>query len=244
MSLQFTVENLDGVDDALKGMYQEVNGKYQLAIEGLPEDKTEEYNRRMAEMDAKVNEVLSEKKAEAEKRRLAEVAARKEAEDAARKSGDLDTLEKSWAEKYANREKELRGELEPKLEATQRMLEKSTVSATATRIAAKIGIPSSQGLLAESIKKRLGMAVKNDEAVTVVLDKNGKPSALTLAELEQEFVSDSEHAPLIIGSKASGGGASESNGGAGSNTIKRAEFDKKSAAERHAFIKGGGKLID
>ena len=49
----------------------------------------------------------------------------------------------------------------------------------------------------------------------VVLDPQGKLSAATLDELKAEIANDAAFAPLIAGSKASGGGAGGAGGGGG-----------------------------
>lgn len=51
--------------------------------------------------------------------------------------------------------------------------------------------------------------------MVVVLDQQGKLSAATLDELKAEFANDTAFAPLIAGSKASGGGAAGAGGGGG-----------------------------
>jgi hypothetical protein len=62
------------------------------------------------------------------------------------------------------------------------------------------------------IERRLSVEQRDGKPVVVVLDQQGKLSAATLDELKAEFANDVAFAPLIAGSKASGGGA----GGAGS----------------------------
>ena len=41
MTLQFEVASLEGVDEAVKGLYAEVDGKFQLNIEGMPKADAE-----------------------------------------------------------------------------------------------------------------------------------------------------------------------------------------------------------
>lgn len=242
--LKFQLDNLDGLDDAAKTLYVEKDGKFQLGIEGLPEDKSAEYETRIGKMDAKIQELLDEKKTEAEKRRAAEEEARKEAEEAARKSGDIEALEASWQQKHDKAMADLRAELEPEVNEYKQLLNQATVEATATKIASEIGIPGSAKALLPHLQARLAMEIRDGKATTVVRGVDGKPSALTIEELKNEFIGDAAFAPLIVGSKASGGGASGGDGGAGEKTLKRSAFESKSHAERRAFMKEGGKLID
>ena len=244
MSLQFQVETLDNVDEAAKALYTEKDGKFVLGVEGLPEDKSADYEERIAKMNSKMDELLGEKKEEAKKRRAAEDLAKTEAQELAKKNGDTDALNQSWAEKYDKDTADIRAELEPKVTALEGLLRDATVTTKATQIASELAIPGSAKALLPHIQSRLAMDIKDGKASTIVTDASGKPSALTLEELKNEFISDEAFAPLIVGSKAIGGGANGSDGGAGSKTLKRADFNAKTPHEQMAFSKDGGKVID
>ena len=76
-----------------------------------------------------------------------------------------------------------------------------------------------------------------------MLDKDGKPSALSVEDLEKEVLSNKAFAPILRGSQASGGNASgrnDSASGAGKHKpIDPSKFDmsKASPAEIVAFKK-------
>jgi hypothetical protein len=161
-------------------------------------------------MQKKLEELLGETKAEREKRRLAEEAAQKAAEDAARKSGDVEALEKSWQDKLAAREAELRRDLESR-DAWVRDL---TVGQAASALASDLAVQGSAAVLLPHIKARLATDYRDGKPVTVVLDADGKPSAMSLEELKQEFATNAAFAPLIVGSKASGPGGVGAKGSA------------------------------
>jgi hypothetical protein len=205
MTLKFTLDTLEGVDEAIQTMYVEKGGKYVLNIEGLPQPED------VSGLKSKVEELLSEKKAAEKARREAEEAARTEREEAARKSGNVEELEKSWSEKYARREAELSGQLESTNSALQGQIRDLTVGRTATDIATTLAIPGSAKALLPHIERRLSVEQRDGKPTVVVLDASGKLSASTLDELKAEFTNDPAFGPLIAGSKASGGGA----GGAG-----------------------------
>ena len=95
--LKYELENLDGVEESVKSLYEEKDGKYVLKIEGIPQLQNDDGLRK------KVDELLAEKKAEQQKRKEAEDQARKESEENARKKGDIDAFEKSWGDKLAVR---------------------------------------------------------------------------------------------------------------------------------------------
>lgn len=99
MTLKFLVEEADyqSLDDTIKGLYQKQdNGKYQLAIDGMPKPDVDG-------LKAKNEQLLAEKKREQEQRKalekqLAENESnrQKQEEENAKKAGDIATLEKSY----------------------------------------------------------------------------------------------------------------------------------------------------
>lgn len=209
MTLKFQLDTLEGVDDSVKALYVEKDGKFVLGIEGLPQPED------VSGLKSKVEELLSEKKAAEKARREAEDAARTEREEAARKSGNVEELEKSWSEKYNRREAELNGMLEQERGSLSGQIRDLTVGRTATDIASALAIPGSAKALLPHIERRLSVEQRDGKPVVVVLDQQGKLSAATLDELKAEFANDTAFAPLIAGSKASGGGASGAGNGGG-----------------------------
>jgi hypothetical protein len=203
--LKFQLDSLDGVDESVRALYTEKEGKFVLGIEGLPQQED------VSGLKAKVDELLGEKKAAEKKAREVEEAARLEREELARKSGNVEELERSWSEKYTRREAELSGQLESTNSALQGQIRDLTVGRTATDIATTLAIPGSAKALLPHIERRLSVEQRDGKPTVVVLDASGKLSAATLDELKAEFTNDPAFGPLIAGSKASGGGA----GGAG-----------------------------
>ena len=207
--LKFQLDTLEGVDEAVRALYTEKDGKFVLGIEGLPQQED------VTGLKAKVDELLGEKKAAEKKAREAEETARLEREELARKSGNVEELEKSWSEKYNRREAELNGMLEQERGTLSTQIRDLTVGRTATDIASALAIPGSAKALLPHIERRLSVEQRDGKPVVVVLDQQGKLSAATLDELKAEFANDTAFAPLIAGSKASGGGAAGAGGGGG-----------------------------
>ena len=205
MTLKFQLDSLDGVDESIQALYVEKDGKFVLGIEGLPQPED------VSGLKSKVEELLGEKKLAEKKAREAEEAARLEREELARKSGNVEELEKSWSEKYNRREAELNGLLEQERGTLGTQIRDLTVGRTATDIATTLAIPGSAKALLPHIERRLSVEQRDGKPTVVVLDQAGKLSATTLDELKAEFMNDPAFGPLIAGSKASGGGA----GGAG-----------------------------
>ena len=209
MGLKYLLDTLDGVDDSVKTLYVEKDGKFVLGIEGLPQPED------VSGLKSKVEELLGEKKLAEKKAREAEEAARLEREELARKSGNVEELERSWSEKYNRREAELNGTLEQERGTLSAQIRDLTVGRTATDIASALAIPGSAKALLPHIERRLSVEQRDGKPVVVVLDAQGKLSAATLDELKAEFANDTAFAPLIAGSKASGGGANGAGGGGG-----------------------------
>lgn len=209
MGLKYQLDTLDGLDDSVKSLYTEKEGKFVLGIEGLPQPED------VSGLKSKVQELLDEKKAADKARKDAEDQARLEREENARKSGNVEELEKSWSEKFNRREAELNGMLEQERGALSGQIRDLTVGRTATDIASALAIPGSAKALLPHIERRLSVEQRDGKPVVVVLDQQGKLSAATLDELKAEFANDTAFAPLIAGSKASGGGAAGAGGGGG-----------------------------
>lgn len=209
MGLKYQLDTLEGVDDTVRALYTEKDGKFVLGIEGLPQPED------VSGLKSKVEELLGEKKAAEKKAREAEEAARLEREELARKSGNVEELEKSWSEKYSKREAELSAMLEQERGTLSTQIRDLTVGRTATDIASALAIPGSAKALLPHIERRLSVEQRDGKPVVVVLDQQGKLSAATLDELKAEFANDTAFAPLIAGSKASGGGAAGAGGGGG-----------------------------
>ena len=207
--LKFQLDTLDGVDEAVRALYTEKDGKFVLGIEGLPQQED------VSGLKAKVDELLGEKKAAEKKAREAEDAARLEREEAARKSGNVEELERSWTEKFTRREAELNGMLEQERGTLSGQIRDLTVGRTATDIASALAVQGSAKALLPHIERRLSVEQRDGKPVVVVLDAQGKLSAATLDELKAEIANDAAFAPLIAGSKASGGGAGGAGGGGG-----------------------------
>lgn len=127
----------------------------------------------------------------------------------ARKKGDIETLEKSWKKKLEDKEAELNG----KLSKRDGMIQKTLVDNVASGLAHKIS--NAPGLLLPHVKARITVDWEGDEPKTRILDKDGKPSAMSVEDLEKEFSSNKDFSAIIIASKASGGARSAPTGNGG-----------------------------
>ena len=236
--IEYQLESLENIDETLQGLYEQTDTGYQLKVTGIPEPEKED----LSGLKNKVDELLREKKAASQKAREAAEEADAARLEAAKKGNDTEALDKSWQEKFNAREVELKKELD-ELSGT---LVKLTSGQTATKIAAEIAVQGSADVLLPHLERRLRTEFREGSPVTVVLDKDGKPSAMSIDELKAEFQNSAAFAPLIVGTKANGAGRTGGNesSGAGVNEVSRSEFDRMNQAQRANFAKNGGKLKD
>jgi len=236
--IEYQLESLESIDETLQGLYEQTDTGYQLKVTGIPEPEKED----LSGLKNKVDELLREKKAASQKAREAAEEADAARLEAAKKGNDTEALDKSWQEKFNAREVELKKELD----ALSGTLVKLTSGQTATKIAAEIAVQGSADVLLPHLEKRLKTEFREGSPVTVVLDKDGKPSAMSVDELKAEFQNSAAFAPLIVGTKANGAGRTGGNesSGAGFNEVSRSEFDRMNQAQRANFAKNGGKLKD
>jgi hypothetical protein len=236
--IEFKLDSLENIDESLQGLYEQTDTGYQLKVTGIPEPEKED----LSGLKNKVDELLREKKAASQKAREAAEEADAARLEAAKKGNDTEALDKSWQEKFNAREVELKKELD-ELSGT---LVKLTSGQTATKIAAEIAVQGSADVLLPHLERRLRTEFRDGSPVTVVLDKDGKPSAMSVDELKAEFQNSAAFAPLIVGTKANGAGRTGGNesSGAGVNEVSRSEFDRMNQAQRANFAKNGGKLKD
>ncbi len=187
-------EAYDKLSDELKAEYIEKDGDYVLDVDG---DEDTGALKRAKDREAQLRRDAEKRAKEAEDR-LADLEG-----DDARKRGDIETLEKSWKKKNEDLETGYKDRLTKK----DAFIKNTLVDSVAKDIAHKISTAPS--LIMPHIKARLMADLEGDTPSTKVLDVNGQPSALTIAELEQEFVANKDFSAIIIGSKASGSGTSK-----------------------------------
>lgn len=208
MALPLKVEKIEDVEEAFRSMYVEKDGIYYLDVEGLPD--TAPLEESIKKLEAKNKELIDNNKKEAQKRKAQEDEAEQARAEAAKKSGDVDALEKSWQAKFSAREKELLDQLEIERGRTN----KATIGNTVKSIAADLGKDKyAQELLEPQIQKRLKLEIRDGDAVTVVIDEDGKPSATTVQELIEEMRASPKYAALVLGTRANGPGSSSNGDG-------------------------------
>lgn len=211
MKLKAILDSLKDLDESLHGFYVEKDGKFHLDVEG-GEDLSGMKRAKDRERDARKD---AEQKARDLQKQVDELENKIQglSDDDHRKKGDVEALDKSWQDKYDKME----GEYKTKIDSLTGNINTLLVDNEATRMASEIGIENSHEILVPHIKSRLAVQERDGKMETIVNDKDGKPSALSLKELQQEFVDNPAFAPIIVGSKASGSGANGGKGSSGGN---------------------------
>jgi len=230
MALKYLLESLEGLADGVKAEYKKgEDGKFYLDVQGVDDHPDVGALKR-----AKQHEVKARNEAEAKLKELTEkLTTMTEERDGilrgAIPKNDVEKLESSWKEKLSKREKEL----QDSIDQLTGQLSETLVDSVARDMATKIS--KAPDLILPHIKNRLKMDTENGKAVTRVLDKDGKVSALTVEELKKEIVANPAYSSVIIGSKATGGGAGGGQGGSGAP--QALDFTKASPKEIAAHIK-------
>ncbi len=229
--LKLETDSLDTIDEPLRGLYEEKEGKFRLKVDGLPNDEG---------LKKKNQELLDELKGFKRTQKEKDDQLAKEREELLAKNGDVEALRKSYEDKIGK----FSTEFSEKEKSYQTQLQRLTVGQAATTLAAELAIPGHAMALLPHIQPRLAMELREGVPVTVVIGLDGKPSAMTIEELKAELAATQVLAPLIAASKAAGGGASGggNGGGAAKKAITRTQFDSLDAGARMAHIQAGGTI--
>ncbi|MDP8078343.1 hypothetical protein [Phocoenobacter skyensis] len=223
MKYKISKKEFEALSEALQVLYKQNGEDYVLSIEGLPENGSKD-DSGLVKKNRELLEELKQFKAKARENEEAEAKAK---EEMLKKQGDLEALEKSWNEKLAKIETEKQAEIDNLKSSLDGLL----IDNVAQTIASEIGLKGSEALLIPHIKQRLAVEERDGQHITTVRDLQGKPSALTVEDLKQEFIGNAAFAPVIVGSKANGGGASGGLGGAGGVTKKAEDMTEQERIE-------------
>ena len=244
--LPYTVETLDDIDEAHHDLYEERDGKFFLAVEGLPEtpDPTELKTALQKEREARKK---YEKQIKAWERvgktpeeiadliEAAEERERKKAEE----EGDFDKLLAQHRSKWEKEKSDLEAELE-----AARASERSAIINTSLMAALTKAGATEEGieLLPERLSRRIKFERDGSERIIKIMSVDGetpmagsaKDGTATFDDLVKEAV---EKYPSLFKSPMGGGSGKQPDtgaGGAGSKVKRRS--DLKTSKERAAFI--------
>jgi hypothetical protein len=238
MALKDTVKTLEEVDEAFRPLYvADKELGFKLDVEGR-EDPAELRRAKQRETEGrkaaekKLADIEAAQAAKDEEARLAKL-------ELAKKTGDVDSLNRSWQEKFDSALAAKDAEYKPALTSMESDLTREMVDRHATSLAASIALPGSEDVLFPHIQRRLRIEIRDGKRTTVVQDKEGKASAMTMEDLKKEFMADARFAPLLVGSRASGGGSGGGKGGGATSGNK--PRSKMSTKEKSEFISEHGR---
>jgi hypothetical protein len=191
---KLTKAEFDALDKALQVFYTADGDSYNLMIETSADDDPGELRR--ARDREKENARVEKERADRLQTEMDKLVANPD------KLKDIKTLETSWQNKLNDQKTAWETEKKGLLDK----LNKALVRDKARQIAAKLtATPENALLLEPHILPRLTADTSGDEAVTRVLDREGKLSAATLEEFEKEIVANKTYSGIIVATKASGG---------------------------------------
>ncbi len=178
----------------------------------------------LAKIKAHQDTLLTETK-KAKQEKADQLAAHAKAEqEKAMKDGEF---EKLWQSAETNRKN-----LEQQLQAERDSYKSEKIGTHAMRLAVELadGDAQSAKLLSHFLKDRL----------TKMAGESGQIDENILTAVKQEFKNNNDYAPLLLGSKAKGGGAlGSSSGAAQSQSVTRSEFQAMNPVQQRTFLKSG-----
>jgi hypothetical protein len=217
----------DKLSEHIKGEYKESDteeGTYVLEVDGAED----------------TGALKRAKEHEKEARKKAEDATKKLQEQLEELQGQLEELQnkgKSGDDKVAAAEAKLKAqlakrekELTDQLTSTQAALKAQMVDSVALRIATELAGDNAEILLPH-VARRLQADIADGKAVTKVLAADGSATDLTPEGLQKEFLSNTKFSSIIVGSRASGGGAG--GGRKGASGVKK--LSEMTATEEAKF---------
>lgn len=254
MALKLLLDSLDGLDEALKSLYVEKDGKFHLDVTGI-EDTSGLKSALQKERDA----------AKAERQRAKDLEDRFKDIDPDKVREMMSKLDKDGEaqliaagkldEVVAKRTEKQRAELMKQLEAAnaQTAAEKARAAKFSQRVldnniraaAAKAGLHA--GAVEDALFRARTMFNVDDEGNALQFDESGKPvlgkdgkTPFTPAEWLESM---KDTAPHWFPAGSAGGGATGNRDTGGGKTIKRSAFDSLPLEERSAILKTH-KLVD
>jgi DNA repair exonuclease SbcCD ATPase subunit len=182
---------------------------------GYYKSKIEYLEKQLNSVTSKHAEFLGEvKRAKEEKNKLKELA---------QKSGD-------WEEAYKQKEQELQ-EISKALQQKQQSYKEEKISTSAMKIAMELadGDAARAKLLAIHVKQKLSS----------LSDEDGNVDDSVYKTVTKEFAKSPDYAPLIGGTKATGGSAAGNTKGSaqdGKPQVSRSEFESMTPSQQHHFL--------
>jgi len=202
MKRKISKEEYEKLSDVLKAEYELKGDSYLAKIEGDDDAIT-------ALRNAKDNESNAHKETKKLLSTLQEQLDNLTGEKNKR-DGNIEALEKSWKDKLTARESELTAQINNLSNSAIHSAKEAITGPLAAKLSSK-----SSSLMKRVLDDRISVELVDGKPVTRILDLAGKPSAMSLEDLQKEIVANKEYAPIITVSRASGGASNPSNAAGG-----------------------------
>lgn len=210
----------DSLNESLKGEYKknESDGMFYLEVDDAHElinalERVREENKGNKELATSLTQQINAVK-----------------EELARKNGDVTALENSWKEREKKREKEH----EQEKAMLKKIASQGAVNDALDPIAQKFKVPS---VMKKILAERIHVDFTENGTEVRVLDKDGKPSALTIAEFEKEILENEEFKSILVQSRASGSTANSGKSYSGSAENHEKRWSELSPTEKVERLK-------
>tara|TARA_R110002072_G_scaffold144865_5_gene290967 strand:- start:510 stop:1181 length:672 start_codon:yes stop_codon:yes gene_type:complete len=223
MGLQYAVDDLADLDEAVQSLYEQEGDRYILRVEGIPEPED------TSGLKTKVQQLMDE--AKDAKRRAKELESQKQQQevDTAQEKGEFKNLWEQAQTKLAEKDAELQ-------EFTTKIQQKD-INIAARGIGSQLA--KSDAKRAEVLADYAGKYARhNGEKVQFLVGGMEVDSSALMDHLSKEY-------PFLVdGSSATGGGATSSASSGATKSLNRADFDKMAAPKKMQFVKDGGIISD
>jgi hypothetical protein len=240
--LKLTVDSLDAIDEPLRSLYEENEGKFRLKVDGVEDTSglrsaLEKERKAARDLEKRVKKWEALGKSEEEIQALLSAAEQAEHEKAS-KAGEWEKLRAQMNEKH---EAALRAEADKstKMRAT---LERYLVDAAATTaIAAAKGVPE---LLLPHVQRHVKVVEEDGDFVARVVDAKGDPRVnskgehMTISDLVGEMRQSEVFGRAFESSGNAGSGKQPGNGAGGAGATRKSDF--KSEKDRAAYVEKHG----
>jgi hypothetical protein len=202
MALKLILDTLDGLDDAVKALYGQKDGKFHLNVEGVED---------VSGLKNKIKELTDETKAEREKRQRLEREAEENEQKRATEAGEFKTLfERSQSE--LEKERATNREFRQKMQDRDRDAAAAALAGQLTRDTAKAGVLK---------KELLAHAEFTDEGVQFKIGGIAQDQAKMLEHMKAQY-------PFLVdGIQSNGGGANGGGGGAAGKKLHEMNDDER-----------------
>lgn len=208
MKLRLSKDAWEKLIPTLQEYYEETEDGYVLGLDGRQkEDDTGALRRAKDRVQRERDDLRDELDVMKEQQKELQDKLKDLDTNDARKSGDIEKLEKAWL-----KEKEELLETQRKREDLLKgYIERTTVDSIVDGITTRnTGSKENAKLLAPHLKNRVDVEFGDDMSPSItILSEDGKPSGLSVDDFEKEIVDNEAYAAIIVANRASGGGAAD-----------------------------------